>query len=72
MHNLGVVHKDIKKENILMVGGAYVLADFGVSEEINDYKNCLVPDTDTFKIVQNLGGSPLYMPPVFKDAFLRK
>ena len=35
MHNLGVVHKDIKKENILMVAGAYVLADFGVSEEIN-------------------------------------
>jgi serine/threonine-protein kinase len=31
LHGLGVVHRDLKPQNILMKGGKPVIADFGVS-----------------------------------------
>ena len=69
MHNLGVVHRDIKKENILIVNNVYVLADFGVSEEISGLAQGHLPGTETFQIRSNLGGTPLYMSPAFKEAY---
>ena len=36
MHNLNMVHKDIKKENILIFGSIMVLADFGLTEELEE------------------------------------
>jgi serine/threonine protein kinase len=59
-----VVHRDIKKENILVVDGdVYVLADFGVSEEVFDFKNNYNQKTDCFEVIQNVSGTPLYMSP---------
>lgn len=51
MHNLSLVHRDIKKQNILIVGNVYVLADFGVSEEITDLDKSHIKGTDTFKVL---------------------
>lgn len=34
MHNMCVVHRDLKLDNILVSNGNYFLADFGISEEI--------------------------------------
>lgn len=43
MHNLRLVHKDIKKENILVVGNVFVLADFGISEEVTNLQTNFNP-----------------------------
>ena len=34
MHNASIVHRDLKMDNILFVNNNYVLADFGIAEEI--------------------------------------
>lgn len=31
MHHFGLIHKDLKPQNILLSASGYVLADFGVS-----------------------------------------
>ncbi|KRX03997.1 Protein kinase-like domain [Pseudocohnilembus persalinus] len=68
MHNLCLVHRDIKKQNILVVDNQFVLADFGVSEEIQNLAEGHIKGTDEFQILTDIGGSPLYMPPIFKFA----
>lgn len=51
MHNMCVVHRDLKLDNILVSNGKYFLADFGISEEIGPQliKN-FIPGTDCFSI----------------------
>jgi serine/threonine protein kinase len=63
MHNTGVVHKDIKKDNILIIKNNFVLADFGVSEELELNSKALLKNSDTFSILTAVGGSPIYMSP---------
>jgi len=53
LHSKGVVHRDIKADNILLdnKGGAF-LADYGLSEEV-----------DSKGKVHNINGTPSHMPP---------
>ena len=47
-----------------MGGNQYVLADFGVSEELVEYKEGLKKEGgDTFEVTMHVGGTPLYMSP---------
>lgn len=58
LHNKGVVHRDIKGENILIDGdGVSKLADFGCSKALADLANASQAGCGT------LVGSPFYMAP---------
>lgn len=69
MHNMCVVHRDLKLDNILVSNGKYFLADFGISEEIGPQliKN-FIPGTDCFSIRQNIAGTQLYFSPAIREA----
>ncbi len=53
IHHFGVVHKDIKPENILYAGGEWKFTDFGLSKIVNK----------SSKSSQMLSGTLLYMAP---------
>lgn len=38
MHREGVIHRDLKMENILMVDGQIKLADFGLAKYVSEFK----------------------------------
>jgi hypothetical protein len=54
-HGQGILHRDLKPSNIMLVGGRYALADFGVSG--------LLEDESGLTRVGELAGTPLYMSP---------
>ncbi|EAR91724.2 kinase domain protein (macronuclear) [Tetrahymena thermophila SB210] len=70
MHNMCVVHRDLKLDNILVSNGNYFLADFGISEEIGSHQltQNFIPGTDCFSIKQNIAGTQLYFSPIIRDA----
>ncbi|KAL4455892.1 hypothetical protein ABPG74_003302 [Tetrahymena malaccensis] len=70
MHNMCVVHRDLKLDNILVSNGNYFLADFGISEEISSLQliQKFIPGTDCFSIKQNIAGTQLYFSPIIRDA----
>jgi tetratricopeptide (TPR) repeat protein len=60
-HSDGVVHRDIKPDNILLSGGAATVADFGIAKAISQSRSTEPGDTLT-----SLGmslGTPAYMAP---------
>ncbi len=56
-HTRGVIHRDVKPENILLAQGAVVLADFGIAQALD--QGSAPPLTEAGLIV----GSPAYMSP---------
>lgn len=58
MHERGLVHRDIKSENVLFSNGILKLADFGFCSKMIDEKGAKI----SFEVTHNIG-SPEYNPP---------
>jgi len=63
-HDRGVIHRDIKPDNILLCGGAAVVTDFGVAKAVSDAKDSApVAHGDSLTQIGMSIGTPTYMAP---------
>jgi serine/threonine-protein kinase len=69
-HERGVVHRDIKPDNILLSGGAAMVTDFGIAKALAVALQGESPDGDTsartagtLTLAGNAVGTPAYMAP---------
>jgi len=60
-HEQGVVHRDVKPENILLSGGHAIVADFGIARAVENCANC--PPDGELTIAGAPIGTPAYMSP---------
>ena len=62
-HAAGIVHRDIKPDNIMLTGSAAVVTDFGVAKAVSASRNRFVQEGQTITGVGISLGTPQYMAP---------
>ena len=62
-HAAGIVHRDIKPDNIMLTGSAAVVTDFGVAKAVSASRNRVIPEGQAITGVGISLGTPQYMAP---------